>query len=98
MTQASIPTDPVALIHRLQIEARDRDALLMFTVYDHPLDFPDSFVARCFAMSRGAEPVPTAHVIRGKSLTVLRMVLRYAGLTPLARNDGDDPKIVETWL
>lgn len=90
--------DPVAFINTLQIEARDLDLLTMWTVYDHPTDYPDHWVARCFAVGKGGGPTATAHVIRSKTLRALQLVLRNAGLTPLQRSDGDDANIVETWL
>lgn len=70
--------------------------LAMWTVYDHPLDYPEHFVARCFRV-RGGEN-PTDHVITAASLHQLRIMLMAAGLTCLNRNKGDDAKIVETWL
>jgi hypothetical protein len=67
--------------------------LTIWTVYDHPKDFPNTFVAR-----RWAGVTPTQDVIISPDLEDLRRLLAFEGLTCLARADGDDPTIVETWL
>ena len=71
--------------------------LAMWTVYDHPTDFPHCYVARRFEISaEGAKATNSAMV--GTDLGKLRDALAEMGLTPLNRNPEDDPKIVETWL
>lgn len=73
------------------------DALSMWTVYDHPRDYPKGFIARRFEVDgRGARP--TRDVMVSDDLDALRLMLMKRGLTALARNEEDDPKIVETWL
>lgn len=89
--------DPVFFINRLQAEARDLGLLTMWTIYDHPSDYPEHWVARCHVSGAGGSS-PTVHTIRGKTLRVLQLVMRQAGLTPLPRDETDDAKIVETWL
>jgi hypothetical protein len=69
-----------------------RDGLNIWTVYDHPLDYPNSFVARRWAMN-----VPTADVIVSPSLDRVRASLP-PGLYRMNRNPNDDPKIVEVWI
>lgn len=90
-----------------QVHARDAlsgthladDALYMWTVYDHPTDMPDKFVARLFAIARlSPTPSPTETVIVADALDDLRGAMRKRGLTCLARDPSDDPKIVEVWL
>lgn len=96
--QASPPNDdPVLMVLELQRQATEQGFLLMWTVYDHPADYPDCFVTRAHLVGNG-DQVPTAHVIRGQTLRQLRLVLRMAGLTAIARSPDDDLKIVETWL
>jgi hypothetical protein len=74
----------------------ERARLPMWTVYDHPRDFPDGFVARKFFTLPQVEA--TSQVMTSASLEDLRTTLFGWGLSCLARNDGDDPCIVETWL
>jgi hypothetical protein len=75
------------------------DSLSIYTIFDHPKDFPDCFVCRRFE-SYG---VPVPRVIArevvgtGKTLEQVRKCLP-PGLTMLDRHPSDDPNIVETWL
>jgi len=71
--------------------------LQMWTVYDHPRDFPTEYVARMFEVD-AAGARPTAMVLASISLDLLRDELAARGLTPLTRSPDDDPKIVEVWL
>jgi len=71
----------------------------VWTVYDHPTDFPNNYVARRFEISEGGELKATDSIIISPDLETLRRVLLVeTGLTCLARMEGDDPKIVETWI
>jgi hypothetical protein len=71
--------------------------LTAWTIYDHPRDYPESFVARQYDLE-GGEPVPTANVMIAASLETLRDIFLERGLTCFPRNEGDDAVIVETWL
>jgi hypothetical protein len=74
------------------------EPLVMWTVYDHPDDQPDVFIARKWLIGIGPEPVATGEVITSTSLDWIRFKLTRRGLVPLARDPKDDPMIVETWL
>ena len=65
----------------------------MWTVYDHPSDYPDKYVARRF---EGESPTKT--LIMGDDIEALRGFMVSMGLTCLTRREGDDPCIMETWL
>lgn len=69
----------------------------IWTVYDHPADFPDGFVARLWAIGPGGEPLATRHIVLGATLEAVRALLPR-GLDCLPRQPGDDPCIVECWL
>lgn len=85
--------DPVIFeIVRLQYEFSQLGLLSIWTIYDHPSDFPDNFVARAFTTG------PTNEIILATSLEQLRNVFDAAGLVQMQRHPSDDPKIVETWL
>lgn len=71
-------------------------SIVMWTVYDHPSDFPDEFVARAFRVTRG-QVEPTNITFTAPSLDEVRAMLP-PGLYPLTRNVGDEPQIVEVWL
>jgi hypothetical protein len=72
--------------------------LPMWTVYDHPRDYPDKFVARRFDVdATGAKP--SASIIIAPDLETLRNILEFQlHLTPLPREACDEPQIVETWI
>jgi hypothetical protein len=72
----------------------DRRELLVWTVYDHPLDFPDHFIA----CANGTAPLrPLGVHLQADSLDELRRLLPQQ-LARSSRAPGDDPFIVETWL
>lgn len=68
-------------------------AFTLWTIYDHPRDFPDCFVARKYHIGG-----PTSHVIMRQSLEELRTMLCQMGFVRIPRDDNDDPVIVETWI
>ncbi len=67
--------------------------LTVWVVYDHPKDFPDTFVARRFD---GEDA--TAELIVCTDLETIRQELQAKGLVRFARDEQDDPKILESWL
>jgi len=69
-----------------------------WTIYDHPLDYPDFYVARRFRLDRGPDPIPTLEVRLNTDLEQLRAVFRERGLYCFPRAPSDEPQIVETWL
>lgn len=89
-------------------------ALEMFTIYDHPLDYPQFWVVRrCFGVAweegmpgRPAEPLHAP----GEAVPVFDVVPRLAtslaearsfvpvGLYRQPRCEGEDFTIVETWF
>lgn len=81
--------------HRAHYEAEQAGRLPMWTVYDHPADYPGHWVARLWYSL--PQPEPTEYVLAHDSLDELRGMLPPTCVM-LARQDGDDPKIAETWL
>lgn len=71
--------------------------LTMWTVYDHPLDFPDEFIARKWEVDAGG-PRMTSECIASPDIDAIRIALQAKGLVKLMRQDDDDPVIVEVWL
>jgi hypothetical protein len=70
-----------------------RAPLSLWTLYDHPRDFPDCFVARRFELDR-----PTSHVMTAPTLEALRNAMQHLGLVRIERSPEDDAKIIEVWL
>jgi len=76
---------------------KDSYVLSIWVVYDHPSDMPDYYVARRWEV-RGSHSGPTDDVLTAPTLGALRSFLVRFGLYRLDRNEGDDAKIVESWL
>ena len=67
--------------------------LAIWVVYDHPSNWPDWYVARCW---KGE--TPTGDMMLNRDLDDLRDALEQKGLVHLDRMEGDDPVILETWI
>jgi len=67
--------------------------LPIWVVYDHPADFPYSFVARLWIGEQ-----PTEVFMCTPDLNELRTWLLEMGLVKLMPMPGDNPRIMETWL
>jgi hypothetical protein len=68
----------------------------MWTIYDHPRDYPTGYMARCWLITAGADPEPTDRIFHG-SLAGVRGAIP-PGLACLPRSPEDDPAVLETWL
>ena len=75
----------------------DDTVLSIWTIYDHPKDFPNTFVARRHESSRAGSQ-PTGDCIVSPDLERLREHLIELGLGCIPRSPYDDPNIVESWL
>jgi hypothetical protein len=84
-------------MEKREVEEKSRsleDQVEVFVIYDHPSDFPDSFVVR-----RWVGGVPDTDLFcASHQLDVIRRELLARGLYPIPRNIEDDPVIVETWV
>jgi hypothetical protein len=67
--------------------------LTIWTIFDHPKDYPEYFIARKFVGEW-----PTQELFGSRNIEELRRVMVNRGLTRLDRHPDDDPVIVETWL
>jgi hypothetical protein len=72
-----------------------KDPMVIWTIYNRPLDYPEKFVARRWLAT--PQPTPTDEVIVADELDGLRRQLP-AGLYRMERQPGDDPFIVECWI
>jgi hypothetical protein len=76
-----------------QSEAAKEGKLTMWVIYDKPKDFPEETVARRHEVPGG----PTDNMMGGE-VEFMRDVFRAAGLVCIGRQEGDDAKILETWI
>lgn len=67
-------------------------ALPMIAVYEHPLDFPEHYVARLFDINKS-----TPHCIVKDTLEEIRAAIPEH-FHRLERAQQDEPQIVEVWL
>lgn len=74
------------------------DTLSMWTVYDHPRDWPDWYVARKSEVNKDGITSINEHVIMERDLDRLRKTLAGFGLACISRSHEDDPVILEVWL
>ncbi len=75
-----------------------RNEFPMYTIYDHPADYPEHWVVRAWWVDRDyLEPFPGG-VALAETLQGARDALPIPNLTRLPPMPGDDPTIVETWL
>lgn len=70
--------------------------LTLWTVIDHPSDYPDEFIAREWLLLHGVA-APTGKVLTGPTLQSVRDQIP-PGLCCFARHPEDDQNIVESWL
>lgn len=69
--------------------------VVMYVIYDRPLDYPDHVVVRRWTV--GTTPLPGVGVKLHESIEAARGSLPH-GLTCLGREPHDDPFIVESWV
>lgn len=69
----------------------------LWTIYDHPTDYPDLYVARRWRIGAGVM-IATGHVLGDTDIEKIRQNLYRRGLVRINRSPQDDPKIMEVWL
>ena len=73
--------------------------LVVWTIYDSPDDFPGQIVIRGQEVRRGTpQPKPREGYIIAPSLDAARRILAERGYACVGRDDGDESKIVESWV
>jgi len=71
----------------------------IYAIYDHPDDFPNEWVCRCWKVKGGeAFTAPATFYRTPHSLDELRFHLEARGLVRLPHDPRDDPKILECWM
>lgn len=69
--------------------------LPMWTIYDHPADYPRHFVVRSYLVGREGEGGSRVHL--ADSLEEARAFVP-PGLFCMERSPEDEPQVVETWF
>lgn len=79
------------------IPSPEQARLQLWTIYDHPRDYPSNYVARLSIVGpAGAEM--TEHLLVSTDLAAIRGQLEAWGLHRIPRHPDDEPWIVEVWL
>lgn len=73
------------------------DTLPLWTIYKHPRDYPEHFVARKWLIYPNKLMI-TEDVLFRPDLESLQQIMREKNLHRLERLPDDDPTIQETWL
>jgi hypothetical protein len=68
----------------------------MWTIYKHPLDYPDAWVARRLIV-RAGQIWMTYDMFTADTLDEVRALLPQ-GLDRIDRSPNDDPVIAEVWI
>lgn len=71
--------------------------LVIWTIYDHPADYPQGFVVRPWRVGKGGT-VPQGEDGAGVATLEAARSLIPQGLLRMDRDPNDDPCIVESWL
>lgn len=74
--------------------------LVIYTLYNHPVDYPDEFVIRRFTVSKGSNlPVPDNELFfRSISLQKCQDKMKEMRLYRMLRDNSDEPKIIESYI
>jgi hypothetical protein len=73
------------------------EALIFWTIYERPTDFPDGYVLRpTIVHTDGRVEVLMSSAVHSHDLEELRACVR--GLHRMPRMEQDEPQILETWL
>lgn len=80
-----------------EMKENESSDLSIWTIYEKPRDYPQSYVARRWITQPGGLMIATTDVLIAPSLGMVRRLLP-PGLSLFSRQPGDEPCIVETWL
>lgn len=70
----------------------------IYTIYDHPLDYPTTYVIRRYGILPGQVGRDPDYHFEHPDLRICREKMMEMGLTCLNRHQDDDPVILETWI
>jgi hypothetical protein len=70
----------------------------VYTVYNHPTDYPDDYVVRTWSSADG-KPTPDLELfMQNKDLNVIREKLQSMGLFRIDEDGSEDGVILESWI
>jgi hypothetical protein len=88
----------VKYLRKTVLKKEKADGLTMYTIYDHPKDFPDHFVVRKWkVIAPNISPISDGVLGISETLDGARKMLPME-CTCLSRDDSDESQIVESWI
>jgi hypothetical protein len=76
----------------------NEETLAIYVIYDHPKDFPNTYVAKRDWIMSGRVVRDTAFILVSPNVEQLRDIFKQNGLTKLPRDPNDVPVILEYWI
>jgi len=76
----------------------DEPVLSIWTIYQSPADYPDWIVLRPHHVMRDGQLMPHPIACLCRNLWEARIGPRIYGRSCLAREEGDEPQIIESWV
>lgn len=74
------------------------DVLPAYAIYDHPKDYPDSFVVNRWLCGSGISVRDEDYIILSDSVELIKTDLENKGLSFMPRSADDDPCIIGTYI
>lgn len=72
---------------------------VMWTIHDHPADYPDQFVARLWLLHGNGPPAATPEVLCNSLEEIRQSMLRLGMIVCIApSSEEEDATLVETWI
>lgn len=73
-------------------------SLSIFTIYDHPSDYPDSFVVREFLITKDNVTIIDSLYMKASTLKEIHDEFDKTMYVFIGRSDNDDEKIIGVYL
>jgi len=75
-----------------------QEGLKIYTAYDHPKDFPNHIVVRCWIILAGKTVPVLEPRILASTIEEVREYMLRRGLVILPRETMDEPVIIESYI
>ncbi len=76
----------------------NRDKLYIYTIYDHPSDYPLFYVVRRFAVDEAGPVRDNDPFAINEDIEIIHLILQNMGLVFLYRDPTDDPCIIGSYI
>ncbi len=74
-------------------------SLPIYTIYDHPTDYPEHFVVRRAVINNEGNIIPDEKLhLQTNSLEMIHAIMQSDGLVFMGKHPNDDEKIIGTYI